>query len=140
VRLDRLALVVEDRPGGQVALGHPEGLLDLEQLVVGADHELGIHLDQVRDVAFPAGQGSSLGLEVPVHALGRAGELDEPVPLHRDLAGDRALGLADLLVDALEGAPCTVGGVPVVGLAPDLWTRGVLDYAASGMVAASLSS
>jgi hypothetical protein len=32
---------VVDRAGLQVALGHPEGLLDLEQLVVGADDELG---------------------------------------------------------------------------------------------------
>ena len=41
VGVDGVALVVVDGPGLQVVLGHPEGLLDLEQLVVGADHELG---------------------------------------------------------------------------------------------------
>ena len=40
VRFDGVAFAVVDRPGLQVALGHPERLLDLEQLVVSADHEL----------------------------------------------------------------------------------------------------
>ena len=40
VGFDGVALAVVDRPGLQVVLGHPEALLDLEELVVGADHEL----------------------------------------------------------------------------------------------------
>jgi hypothetical protein len=40
VGLDGLALVVVDRPSLQVVFGHPEALLDLEQPVVGIDHEL----------------------------------------------------------------------------------------------------
>jgi hypothetical protein len=35
VGFDRVALVVVDGPGLQVAPGHPEKLLDLEELVVG---------------------------------------------------------------------------------------------------------
>jgi hypothetical protein len=34
--------VVEDRSGGQVRFGHPEALLDLQRLGVGADHLLGL--------------------------------------------------------------------------------------------------
>src|SRR3954465_9997502 len=41
VGLDRVTLVVVDRSGGQGGFGHPERLLDLEQPVVGVDHELG---------------------------------------------------------------------------------------------------
>jgi hypothetical protein len=37
VGLDRLPLVVEDRPRTQVGLGHPEGLLDLPEVVIGLD-------------------------------------------------------------------------------------------------------
>ena len=37
VGLDRVAGAVEHRPGPQVGLGHPEGLLDVPQVVVGAD-------------------------------------------------------------------------------------------------------
>jgi hypothetical protein len=40
VGFDGVALVVVDGPGLQVVLGHPEGFLDLEQPVAGADHEL----------------------------------------------------------------------------------------------------
>ncbi len=40
VGLDRFADVVVDRAGLQVVLGHPEGLLDAPQLVVGVDDEL----------------------------------------------------------------------------------------------------
>jgi hypothetical protein len=40
VRFDRVPGLVVDGPGLQVVLGHPEPLLDLEELVLGADHEL----------------------------------------------------------------------------------------------------
>jgi len=42
VRLDALALVVEDRAGLQVVRGHPKRPLDLVQPVVGADDEVGV--------------------------------------------------------------------------------------------------
>jgi hypothetical protein len=49
VRLDRVAGAVVDRPGLQIALGHPERLLNLEQLLAGADHELRGHGRTVGD-------------------------------------------------------------------------------------------
>jgi len=54
VGFDGLALVVEHRTGPQVGLGHPEGTLDLPQVVVSADHGPSVHLldGQVRDVAL----------------------------------------------------------------------------------------
>lgn len=54
--------------GGLVGFGHPEGLLDLPQLVVGADHELGCGSIEVRDVALQPGQGPGLGLRSPFTA------------------------------------------------------------------------
>jgi len=79
VGFDRVAFAVVDGPGLQAALGHPERLLDLEQLVVGADHELGRNRSavgaswQVGNVAIQPGQVSGLGLE-PVDGAGGAGE------------------------------------------------------------------
>jgi hypothetical protein len=52
VRLDRVFGAVVERAGGQVGFGHPEALLDLEQLLVGADHELGGGVGDVGDVAL----------------------------------------------------------------------------------------
>lgn len=40
VRLDGVALMVEDGPGTQIGLGHPEGPFHLPQGVAGADHGL----------------------------------------------------------------------------------------------------
>ena len=68
----------------------------------------------VREVALPARQRPRLGFQFPVHALVAAGQDDEPVPLHRRLPCDGLLGLADLLVDALERASGPVGAVLVV--------------------------
>jgi hypothetical protein len=39
VGLDRLPLVVEDRPRAPVGRGHPEGLLHLPEIVIGLDHD-----------------------------------------------------------------------------------------------------
>ncbi len=78
VGLDRLALVVVDRPGAQVRLGHPEALLDLPQLVVGVQHVLRCRRAQVGDVALQTRESASLGLEVAVDPAGAAGQLDEP--------------------------------------------------------------
>ncbi len=70
VGLDRLALVVVDRPGAQVRLGHPEALLDLPQLVVGVQHVLRCRRAQVGDVALQTRESASLGLEVAVDRCG----------------------------------------------------------------------
>ena len=43
VSLDGVSGVVEDGAGWQVVLAHPEGLLDVPQLVVGGDDLTGIH-------------------------------------------------------------------------------------------------
>jgi site-specific DNA recombinase len=102
------------RPFCQLRKDH----LDLEQLVVGADHELGRDRravwagPQVRDVALQPGQGAGFLLELAVHGAGAAGQADEPVAFHRGLAGHGLLGLADLLVDAAQGAAGPV--VPVL--------------------------
>jgi hypothetical protein len=79
VGFDRVAQVVVDGPGLKVAFGHPEGFLDLEELVVGADHELGGDRGavraglQVRDVAFDPGQGPGLFHKLAVNRPGAAG-------------------------------------------------------------------
>jgi len=114
VRLDRGAFVVVDRAGGKVVLGHPERFLDLEQPVVGADHELRARLGQVGDVALEPGQRAGLGLQHPVHGLVGADELDESVAFDRHLPGHRALGFGDLLVDAVQRAPGSISLVLVV--------------------------
>ena len=41
--LDGVAGAVEDGAGPQVVLAHPEGRLDVPQLVVGGDHLGGVH-------------------------------------------------------------------------------------------------
>jgi hypothetical protein len=52
VRLDRVPLVVKDRPGTKVGLGHPERSLDLPQVVIGADTGEGwLYLATVIDLA-----------------------------------------------------------------------------------------
>jgi hypothetical protein len=94
--------------------------LDLEQPVVGIDHELRGHRGAVRaggqvgDIPLQPGQGPGLGLQGPVHAAGAAGQLDEPVALDRRRAGDRAFGLGDLFIDATQRAPGPLGFVLVV--------------------------
>jgi site-specific DNA recombinase len=104
------------RPFCQLRKDH----LDLEQPVVGADHELRGDRGAVRaggqvgDVALDPGQRPGLGFQFAVHRPGAAGELDEPVPLHRGLAVDGLLGLADLLIDAAQGATGAVVPVLVV--------------------------
>ena len=69
VGFDGVTGVVEDRPGGQVALGHAEALLDPPQLVVGADHEFRCRGIDVGGVGLPAGQRARLGFEFTVDAF-----------------------------------------------------------------------
>ena len=52
VGLDGFAQVVVDRTGLQVVLGHPEGLLDVPQLVVSVDDERSGLIDEVGGVAL----------------------------------------------------------------------------------------
>jgi hypothetical protein len=93
VRVDRLTLVVVDRPGLQVVFGHAEGLLDVEEPVAGVDDKLGGRVE-IGDVALEAGQTSGLGLQLPVDTLGRAGQLDEPVAFDRALPATALAALA----------------------------------------------
>ena len=55
--------VVEDRAGSQVVLAHPEGLLDVPQLVIRGDDLTGIHQmrGNVGDVALETHQGPGPG-------------------------------------------------------------------------------
>jgi hypothetical protein len=117
---DRVACPVVDGPTCRSLLAIPEALFDLEELVVGADHELRGHWravragGQVRDVALQHSKGAGLGLKVPVDGPGAAGQPDEPVPLHRSVPGHGLLGLADLLVDAAQRPAGPVSLVLVV--------------------------
>ncbi len=58
--------MVVDRACLQVALAHPERLLDLPQLVVRADHVVRVGLGQVRDLTLPASQRFGFGFPVTV--------------------------------------------------------------------------
>ena len=114
VGFDRVAFVVVDRPGPEIGLGHPEALLDLPQLVVGAHHVLRSRRLQVGDVALQPGQGTGFGLEVTVDAAWLP-----PVSwtnrfrFTARLPGDRLLRFDDLLVDPAQGAAGPVGPVLV---------------------------
>src|SRR5690625_5038000 len=85
VRFDRLALAMENRPGTQVALSHPEGCLYLPEIVVSGDDAGSVHGGdgQVGDVSLQPGSLPVLLDQVPVHAFGGSVDLDEPVLLHR---------------------------------------------------------
>ena len=51
---------------------------------------------------FQPGQGAGFGLQLAVDALGRTGELDEPIAFHRGVPVDGTLGLGDLLIDPAQ--------------------------------------
>jgi RHS repeat-associated protein len=83
VGLDRFALTVVDRAGLQVVFGHSERFFNLEQPVVGVDHELRGDRGAVRargevgDVPLQPGQGSCLGFEdAEYNALGELDHVD----------------------------------------------------------------
>ena len=61
--LDGVSGVVEDGAGPQVVLAHPEGLLDVPQLVIRGDDLTGAHQAgrDVGDVALEAHQGTGSG-------------------------------------------------------------------------------
>jgi hypothetical protein len=94
--------------------------LDLEELVVGADDEVGREGravgagGQVGDISLDPGQRLRLGLQLPVDAVGAITELDEPVALDGGPARDSVLGFGDLLVDPAQGAAGAVVAVLVV--------------------------
>jgi hypothetical protein len=102
-----------DRPCPEVRLGHPERFFDVPELVVAPDDE--VRGDggavgaggRVGAVALQPGQVPCPGLKFAVHALDRAVEGDEPVPLDRGQAGDGLGRLGDLLID-----PPQAGGAP----------------------------
>jgi len=114
VSFDGVAGAVVDGPGLQVVLGHPEGLLDAPELVVGIDDELRRLGGEVGGVALPSGLRPGLGLQGAVDALGRTAELDVAVALDRGVPVDGPLGLGDLFVDTAQGASGPVVAVLVV--------------------------
>ena len=59
-----------DRAGLPGVLGHAEGLLDMPELVVDIDHEVGILTDQFGGVFLAPGQRPGLGLHKPSQRLG----------------------------------------------------------------------
>ena len=115
-----IRVVVVDRLGPQVVFGHPEGVLDAPQLVVGADHPGRVGVEDIGDVGLPAGQRPGLRLQLTVDAAGAAGQGDEPVPFDRRLPGDGLLSLGDLLLDAVHATPGPVGLVLIQGRAAPL--------------------
>ena len=102
VGLDAVADPVEHRPCGQVGLGHPEGPLDLVELVVRRHHVRTIHgvgVD-VGDVALQPGKVAGPLNQVPVHALDGVGDLDEPVLLQRRVPAATASARSIILLIA----------------------------------------
>ena len=99
MRLDGIAGVVEDRPGSQVVLAHPERLLDVPQLVIRGDDLTGAHqaCGDVGDVALEAHQGPGSGDGGLIKDLIALMDGDEPGALGTLLAGDdgpRPVGLS----------------------------------------------
>ena len=95
--------MVVERPAPEVVLAHLEGLFDLEQPVVSLDHERRCDAGQVGDVALEPGQLPRFGLQIPVDALGRAVQPDEPVAFDRRLALTARSALA-----TCSSIPCRV--------------------------------
>ena len=115
VRLDGIALVVEDGAGWQVVLTHPEGLLDVPQLVIRGDDLTGVHQmrGDVGDVALEPHQGTGPGdgrlVQGGVTGVGG----DEPGALGTLLAGDDGPGPV-----GLGGQGLSVPGGALLGVGP----------------------
>jgi hypothetical protein len=69
VSFDGVAGAVVDGPGLQVVLGHPEGLRDAPELVVGIDDELRRLGGEVGGVALPSGLRPGLASRVRLTLL-----------------------------------------------------------------------
>jgi hypothetical protein len=67
-------------------LGHPEGLLDVPELVIRIDDKLRAGGRETGGVPLPPSQGSSLGLQLSIHALGRAGGVFLAIALDQDVS------------------------------------------------------
>ena len=97
--LDGVPGVVEDRSGPQVVLAHPEGLLDVPQLVIRRDDLTGAHQAgrDVGDVALEAHQGTGSGDGGLIKDLIALMDGDKTRALGTLLAGDdgpRPVGLS----------------------------------------------
>ena len=94
VRLDGIALVVEDGAGSQVVLAHPERGLDVPQLVVGGDDLTSVH--QVRgdvgDIPLEPHQGTGPGDGGLIEDLIALMDGDKTRALGTLLAGDDGPG------------------------------------------------
>ena len=114
VRLDGIALVVEDGAGWQVVLTHPERLLHVPQLVIRGDHLTGAHQAgrNVGDVALEAHQGAGPGQGGLVQGGVTGVGGDEPGALGTSLSGDdgpSAVGLGGQGPSVPGGALLGVG-------------------------------
>ena len=107
--------VVEDRAGSQVVLAHPEGLLDVPQLVIRRDDLTGAHQAgrDVGDVALEAHQGPGSGDGGLIKDLIALMDGDKTRALRALLAGDDGPGAVGLSCEGL-----VVPGRALLGVDP----------------------
>ena len=113
---DGVTGVVEDGAGSQVVLAHPEGLLDVPQLVVGGDDLTGAHQAgrDVGDVALEPHQGPGSGDGGLIEHLIALMDGDKTRALRALLAGDDGPGAVGLGCEGL-----VVPGRSLLGVDPD---------------------
>ena len=115
VSLDGVTGVVEDGAGPQVVLAHPEGLLDVPQLVVGGDDLTSVHqaCRNVGDVALEADQGTGSGDGGLIEDLIALMDGDKTRALGTLLTGDNGPGPV-----GLSGQGLIVPGRTLLGVDP----------------------
>jgi hypothetical protein len=82
--------------------------------VIGVEDELRTLAGEVGDVSLEPGQAAGFGLQIAIDALGRPGQLDEPVAFDRGFPIDGPFGLGDLLIGNAAGL-LGAGGRPRLG-------------------------
>ena len=115
VGLDGVSGVVEDGAGWQVVLAHPEGLLDVPQLVVGGDDLTGVYqaCGDVGDVALETHQGPGPGDGCLIEDLVSLAGGDKTRGLGTLLTGDDGPGAI-----LLSGEGLVVPGHAFLGVGP----------------------
>ena len=115
VGLDGVSGVVEDGAGWQVVLAHPEGLLDVPQLVVGGDDLTSVHQmrGNVGDVALEPHQRPGPGDGCLIEDLVSLADGDKTRVLGTLLAGDDGPGAI-----LLSGEGLVVPGRTLLGVGP----------------------
>ena len=115
VGLNSIALVVEHGSGSQVVLAHPEGLLDVPQLVIRGDHLGGVHqaCGDVGDIPLEPHQRPGPGQGRLIEHLIAFMDGDEPGASGLLLTGDNGPGPV-----LLSGQGLTVPGRALLGVGP----------------------